>query len=117
MAADPLSGMFTNIEIIEDIFEHNTGTTPSQSKELNISNLELELDLKWVFDGGDNIFAELSPYERYLIYLNFKEEISIRDMAKKFGRSKNTIHTHLKSAIEKLRRISYEQHERIRRNS
>jgi hypothetical protein len=106
-AADPLSGMFNNIEIIEDILEYNTGQTDAD--DIRLSTLGLSLDLKWVFEGSDDgMFKELSHYERYLIYLNFKEEMSLRDMAKKFGRTKNTIHSHLKEAIEKLRRIHYE---------
>lgn len=113
MAADPLSGMFNSIEIVEDILEYNTGQTTAN--DVDINTLGLALDLKWVFEGTDNdMFSSLSSYERYLIYLNFKEEMSLRDMAKKFGRSKNTIHAHLKDAIEKLRRINYESE---RRNS
>lgn len=115
MAADPLSGIFNNIEIVEDILEYNTGQKDSQ--EMNLDTLGLSLDLKWVFEGTDSdMFAELSSYERYLIYLNFKEEMSLRDMAKKFGRSKNTIHAHLKDAINKLRSINYE-YEKQRNNS
>ena len=113
MASDPLSGVFTNIEIVEDILEHNTGQVqPTANDTIVNDGLGLELDLKWVFQEGEGMFSNLSSYERYLIYLNYKEEMSIRDMAKKFGRSKNTIHTHLKSALDKLRRIHNEQHER-----
>jgi hypothetical protein len=115
IAADPLSGMFNNIEIIEDILEYNTGQ--SKADDVNINTLGLSLDLKWVFEGSDNnMFKELSHYERYLIYLNFKEEMSLRDMAKKFGRSKNTIHSHLKQAIEKLRSIHYEHEKQSNRS-
>jgi hypothetical protein len=106
MASDPLSGVFTNIEIVEDILEHNTGQRKQLHQERLTENepqindgLGLELDLKWVFQEGEGIFTNLSSYERYLIY------------AKKFGRSKNTIHTHLKSALDKLRRI-HNEHER-----
>jgi DNA-directed RNA polymerase specialized sigma24 family protein len=45
----------------------------------------------------------LSRYERFLLYLNFKEGLGIRQISEKLGRAKDTVHMHIQQALQKLR--------------
>jgi RNA polymerase sigma factor (sigma-70 family) len=61
------------------------------------------LDLAWVFDTNSSLFSILTTYERFLLYLNFKEGLGVRQISERLGRAKDTIHSHIQQAIQKLR--------------
>ena len=69
------------------------------------------MGIQWILDPQNKLFSTISSYERFLLYLNFKEGLGVRQIAEKLGRAKNTIHTHITEALEKLRRA----HERERK--
>jgi hypothetical protein len=62
-----------------------------------------KMDLSWVISPGTELFGILSEYERYLLYLNYKKNLGVRQISKKLGRAKDTIHNHIQHAMEKLR--------------
>lgn len=71
----------------------------------NITSDLQELNLAWVAKPTQSIFLSLSNYERFLIYLRFKEGLSLTQISKKLGHTKSTICTHYAKAIRKLQTI------------
>lgn len=65
-----------------------------------------ELDLAWVNEATGSLFSILTRYERFLLYLSFKEGLGIRQISERLGRAKDTIHMHLQQALQKLREHS-----------
>lgn len=62
------------------------------------------LSLHWVMAGSDQkIFSTLTPYERYLFFLHYGEEMSVRDIAAHCFYSKSTVAADLESALQKCR--------------
>lgn len=64
-----------------------------------------EMDLHWVQRTNDPVFKELSVYERYLLYLYWKEGLTFEEMAKILRRDKDTIHRHYTSLMQELSEI------------
>ena len=74
--------------------------------ETNLSRINLELpnmNLAWVSGSTSPLFSVLTRYERFLLYLNYKEELGVRQISERLGRAKDTIHSHLQQALQKLR--------------
>jgi len=67
-----------------------------------------ELSLAWIIDPKRTLFSILTPYERFLLYLVYKEGMSLRQISNNLGRHKDTIHSHIKEAILKLKNNSKE---------
>lgn len=62
------------------------------------------LNFKFLIHGTDVApFDILSPYERYLIFLKFKEERTILEIAKAVQKTRKTVKAQLKSIYDKLR--------------
>jgi RNA polymerase sigma factor (sigma-70 family) len=67
-------------------------------------NTELpNMDLAWVSKASSPLFSILTRYERFLLYLNYKEGLGVRQISERLGRAKDTIHAHLQQALQKLR--------------
>jgi DNA-directed RNA polymerase specialized sigma24 family protein len=62
------------------------------------------MDLAWVENPKSRLFSSISTYERFLLYLSFKEGLSVRAIGEKLGRTKDMINRHIRWAITKLRR-------------
>ena len=82
-------------------------STPSHSGEkkyLNWFLLEFQLDLRFLVEGTSYWpLYNLSPYERYLIFLKFKEEKSIVDIAYTVQKHREVISYQLKRILNRLR--------------
>lgn len=65
-----------------------------------------EMDLAWVQQTNDPLFKELSIYERYLLYLHWKMEMTFEEMAQVLRRDKDTIHRHYTSLISELKEMA-----------
>ena len=75
----------------------------SGESSVNI-NIELpNMDLAWVSETSSPLFSILTRYERFLLYLNYKEALGVRQISERLGRAKDTIHAHLQQALRKLR--------------
>lgn len=78
----------------------------TQRPEPEVDNSELpSLDLSWVLDTTNSLLSPLTIYERFLLYLSFKEGLGVRQISERLGRAKDTIHTHIQQALTKLRNI------------
>lgn len=100
MAKDPLSR--APCELTD---EHKSELYSQRPEKRSIDNgTQLpKLDLGWVSATSKTLFRVLSPYERFLIYLNYKEGLGVRQISERLGRAKDTIHTHIQQALQKLR--------------
>ena len=58
-----------------------------------------QIGLKWLFYGED-----LTPYERYLIFLRYTQELNILEMSELLKKERHKVSEMLTRAIEKLRR-------------
>lgn len=89
-----------------------TQTTPGEDQDEYYGATQLvdlpELNLAWVAKPAQPIFAQLTHYERFLIYLRFKEGLSLKQISEKLGRNKDTIYVHLEKIMAKLRTIYQE---------
>ena len=97
---------------LRSTFEFEPFLLNSQIKENKSENqlcTELpEMNMAWVANPSNTLFSVLTRYERFLIYLNYKEGLGVRQISERLGRAKDTIHSHLQQAIKKL----IEQYER-----
>ena len=64
-----------------------------------------ELNLAWVAKPDQPIFSVLTSYERFLLYLRYKEGLSLKQIGDKLGRTKDTINSHLDEILTKLRTL------------
>jgi RNA polymerase sigma factor (sigma-70 family) len=62
-----------------------------------------EMTLEWVDDCNDPLFKELKRYDRYLLYLRFKTEMTYDEIAEALNRSPRTVSEQIKRVIHKLR--------------
>lgn len=62
-----------------------------------------EMTLEWVDDCKDPLFKELKRYDRYLLYLRFKAEMTYDEIAEALSRSPRTVSEQIKGVIHKLR--------------
>jgi len=62
-----------------------------------------EMSLKWVDDCSDPLFKELERYDRYLLYLRFKAEMTYDEIADALNRSPRTVSEQIKKVIHRLR--------------
>lgn len=74
-----------------------------QSSQL--STQPLCLDLKFLVQGS-SLFSELLPFERYLLFLKYKQEKSIIDIAYTVQKDKGTVRKQLTQTMSTLRRLS-----------
>lgn len=65
-----------------------------------------QLNLGWIRDPRNKFFATLKPYERFLLYLNYKEGLGVRQIGKRLGRTKDAINRHLQHILVKLRNLA-----------
>lgn len=97
IARDPLTG--PPYAEIEECIE-------AEMRQNNVYYINTELpklDLAWVSDATSTLFSVLTTYERFLLYLNYKEGLGVRQISERLGRAKDTIHAHLQQALNKLR--------------
>ena len=65
---------------------------------------EFKIDLIFLLEGTDYSFLkELSPYERYIIFLKFKEEKSILQMSRILQKDRRVVKNHFDSIILKIK--------------
>lgn len=62
-----------------------------------------EMTLEWVDDCKDPLFKELKKYDRYLLYLRYKVEMTYDEIAEALNRSPRTVSEQIKRVIHKLR--------------
>ena len=104
MSSDPLTHSVHTDFLVdgqEGDKEHQSNRSEMQLKELD---LELpEMNLAWVMDAGSSLFSILTKYERFLLYLSFKEGLGVRKISERLGRVKGTVNAHMRKIIIKLR--------------
>jgi DNA-directed RNA polymerase specialized sigma24 family protein len=61
------------------------------------------LNLAWVVSPSCRAFRSLTVYERFLLYLKYRENLKLREISKRLGRDKMVILAHLNMALTKLR--------------
>lgn len=79
----------------------------SEATDFHVSQLYeglAEMDLKWVQESKDPLFKDLSRYERYLLYLSYKEGLSLDEMSGLLERDKDTVHRHTREVMKKLKK-------------
>lgn len=77
---------------------------PLMVPEEEITDHGFKLDLQFLLKGTDfHPLSVLTPYERYLIFLKFKEEKTILEIAYIVQKTKKTVCVHLQKTIKKLR--------------
>lgn len=62
-----------------------------------------EMSLEWVDECKDPLFKELKRYDRYLLYLRFKVEMTYDEIAEALSRSPRTVSEQIKRVIHRLR--------------
>lgn len=62
-----------------------------------------EMTLEWVDNCNDPLFKELKKYDRYLLYLRYKVEMTYDEIADALNRSPRTVSEQIKRVIHKLR--------------
>jgi len=62
-----------------------------------------EMTLGWVNDCSDPLFKELKKYDRYLLYLRYKTEMTYDEIAEALNRSPRTVSEQIKRVIHRLR--------------
>lgn len=67
-----------------------------------------EMTLEWVDNCKDPLFKELKRYDRYLLYLRFKAEMTYDEIAEALNRSPRTVSEQIKKVIHKLRVMANE---------
>ncbi|MEM3433270.1 MAG: hypothetical protein QXP27_03740 [Candidatus Methanomethyliaceae archaeon] len=65
-----------------------------------------EMDLAWVQHTDDPLFRELFMYERYLLYLYWKEGLTFEEMAEVLRRDKDTVWRHYANLMEELKEMA-----------
>lgn len=92
LAKDPLN---------RDIFPYDPDSL-DESYRKGFSDL-MKLDLNWVIDPGSGIFSILSIYERFILYLRYKEGLGYKRIAKRLGKSPVTVLEHLRTTYKKIK--------------
>jgi hypothetical protein len=95
---EPLTGLRTLYEFVDEL---NPDLTRDMDRELDLPRMTLS----WVFECPEGIFSILSNYERYLLYLKYKEEMNSEKIAEKFQKSRQTIMKSINEAIEKVAQL------------
>jgi RNA polymerase sigma factor (sigma-70 family) len=95
MARNPLS----RSPIEYEPYLETTGDERSVNTNTELPNI----DLAWVSKASSPLFSVLTRYERFLLYLSYKEGLGVRQISERLGRAKDTIHAHLQQALRKLR--------------
>ena len=68
------------------------------------SEIGFKIDLMFLLQGAECVLLrELSPYERYIIFLKFKEEKSILQMSRILQKDRRVIKNHFDSIILKIK--------------
>ncbi len=57
---------------------------------------------EWIEQGGDEVFADLSSFERRILFLYYQEELNDRQISKLLGMHINTVNQRRREAAEKL---------------
>jgi RNA polymerase sigma factor (sigma-70 family) len=84
--------------------EYESYLEDSTNPQIISINAELPImDLAWVSKTSSPLFSVLTRYERFLLYMNYKEGLGVRQISERLGRAKDTIHSHLQQALRKLR--------------
>ena len=65
-----------------------------------------QASLKWVLQCDRWIFSKLTPYQRYLLYLYFVKSEGCVNVARRLGKSKDTISSHLEKIYRKIARLN-----------
>lgn len=73
------------------------------SEEVDFYEGLSEMTLDWVDNCKDPLFKDLSRYNRYLLYLRFKTEMTYDEIAMALNRSPRTISEQVKRVIHRLR--------------
>ena len=71
------------------------------------------LDLGCLISEKGWLIERLTSYQRYLLYLRYKCSLSCVDIAKRLNKNKDTISSHLKVIVRKLKRISGVEYGRV----
>jgi hypothetical protein len=79
-------------------------------EEENKNILDFKLDLMFLLRGTNHgPLKYLCGYERYIIFLKFKEEKSILEMSKILQKDRRIIKKHFDLIIEKLKKVAYHE--------
>ena len=68
------------------------------------ASLISDLNIRWLDDPGNEAFKKLSRYHRYLLFLRYGEDMPMTDIAKFFGKNKDTVFKHIKTALNSIRK-------------
>ena len=86
------------------IYESNIVTKEDMSVELEKVRSEFKIDVSFLLRGTNfALLKNLSPYERYIIFLKFKEDKSILQMSRILQRDRRMVKNHFDSTIERIK--------------
>lgn len=92
-----------DINPIELVASSNNGDDSPDEIESGFYQGLSEMTLEWVDECSDPLFKELKRYDRYLLYLRFKVEMTYDEIADALNRSPRTVSEQIKRVIHKLR--------------
>lgn len=67
------------------------------------------MNLTWILYGSGATFSKLNAYQRYLLYLYFVENQSMREMAATTCQARNTVHRDFTSIIKKCKKLAIKE--------
>ena len=88
-------------------YETNIITEDAYYTKNELVETGFKLDLKFLIEGTDfQLLSVLSPYERYLIFLKFKEEKSILQMSFILQKDRRIVKKHFDLIMQKIKENS-----------
>jgi len=78
--------------------------------ETEVPESEFKIDLAFLFHGVEfTLLKDLSPYERYIIFLKFKEDKSILQMSHILQKDRRMVKSHFDSIIKRIKESYYNE--------
>lgn len=85
-------------------YEVNVTTEEYTIPEIEEAESEFKIDLMFLLYGVEFVLLkDLSPYERYIIFLKFKEDKSILQMSRILQKDRKVVKSHFDSIIERIK--------------
>lgn len=98
--------IFTKVTYFSDVDESFDSENLEPSSDFDEPD-GFEIDIDWIACPSEDlygkIYGSLTPYERYLIYMVYKEGKSLSEIASYLDRDKDTVKKHLRDAFRHLR--------------
>jgi len=103
ISKDPLC----RVTLFDDMVEEPSTDDYSIDYQLPPDELDLDIDLawdaNWIAGAKNPLYSDLTPYERYLLYLTYAEDLSIQEISKRLLQHKDTIWRHIVEIRKKIK--------------